>query len=318
MKLITIFWIILSLTIYSCSQKSQVIEIKNKITELETLKDKMNVSIDIGTDNTNDSLNYSNSFKKIINIGDSSSIRNNVNKYIDSIYFYQYDGRIELRNNTGLFTDLIGVEEYYEDKISYPTYIAKKLIFSDNTVKIVSDTFQNFSLQYNTHKKIKQIAVEADVRYPNVEYFTFDKITSKVLIEGEEVILTKMNDNEVSFLLPSSIEERIVGVNSFYKNRKALIRKSLSGSTTYPKEQIGHIDNLIAFYNNLITKIEKKELISNKDIDNYIEVNIPKLQKNITPMYFITFRYGTNADSIRLFIQNKKDVSYKKSFIIMK
>ncbi len=311
--------VILFLTIYSCGNKKEIQKIQNKISELEKIKSAMNISINIRPSNTKtDSLIHITSFKKPMLLRDSITTRRNVNKYMDSIFFTQDDGIIKLWNNSVLFNYIIGVEIYFDNKINFSDFVAKKIIFSDKTTQTIFDTIQNYRLQDKFLKEIEKIEIDALIRYPNVKHYTFNRLKTKTLIEGEQVLLTKMNDKEVSFFLPSSLEKRIVGIYSYYKNGKALLSKSSYGNSSYPKEQANHIEDLIKFYAKVIIKIENNELVSSDMIENYIEKNTPILTKKTTQMYSMTYEYEANVDSVRLFVQNKKDISYIRKIIITK
>ncbi|MEP0213862.1 MAG: hypothetical protein ABJD66_11640, partial [Cellulophaga sp.] len=179
-------------------------------------------------------------YKDKVYLNDSINAYKNIEDYFNLIEVSQAVDYINLNiNSTKTIFDILSVDSYYTDYVYSPVYIIKKLSYEDGSSTNINDTLREFDFikpdKFESSKKLKSILINIEFDYPIVNQYNLNRENNIGTIEREKVRLTKMSNKSLQLILPTSINERIVGINPICYNGKVLQKKSGGSSTLFPR-----------------------------------------------------------------------------------
>jgi len=326
---------ILILFLFSISCKTQnkelqeaQIELEEKIQGITSLLDFMDSSVVFAPTNKEikDSLTKRD-FKYAFNLKDSIVIKEKIENYLDSLHFYQTiqypKNYIELNYDDNNIGNIIGDFGYFSDKKKEePIYLLQKVFFKDKTTLSPNDTIDygisafKKGLQLKSSKPIEKLAIEVHYQYPIIKKFSLGKGNTKISLSEGEIILKRLDKNQVTLIMPKTLKERLVGMNAIYNDGRVLDSKGMSGNTLPSKKKLDFFKSVLTIQQDALKKLKDNEFKDKNALEIYINNKMPDEPKEEAPLYTGTYYFSGNVSSLDVFIKKEQNVFNKKNIVI--
>ncbi|WP_175418967.1 WG repeat-containing protein [Aureibaculum algae] len=328
---------ILSLLLFSIACKPQnkelqeaQIELEKKVQSIESLLAFMDSSIILtpADHEVNDTLKVSD-FRDAFGLKDTLVIEEHINNYLDSIKFVEKllypTNYLELDYYGYDFGKKISQSGYYTTPTKEePIFLLKKVFFKNKTTLAVNDTMvyspgnSRKGNQIESSKPAAKLAIEVQYQYPIINKVSLGIVNNKISLPEGDIILKKINKNEVTLIMPKMLEERIVDINAIYKDGNVLKKKGMSGNTLPSKKELLFFEKVLVIQKSTLKKLKDNEFKNKKKLDAYIKKNVPNEPTSTQQLFTGTYYFNGNVSSIDLFIKKEQNIFGKRNILIEK
>ncbi|WP_157972806.1 hypothetical protein [Aureibaculum luteum] len=328
---------ILSFLLFSIACKPQnkelqeaQIELEKIVQSIESLLAFMDSSIILtpADHEGNDSLKVSD-FRDAFGLKDTLVIEEHINNYLDSIKFVEKllypTNYLELDYYGYDFGKIISQSGYYTTPTKEePIFLLKKVFFKNKTTLAVNDTMvyspgnSRKGNQIESSKPAAKLAIEVQYQYPIINKVSLGIVNNKISLPEGDIILKKINKNEVTLIMPKVLEERIVDINAIYKDGNVLKKKGMSGNTLPSKEELLFFEKVLVIQKSALKKLKDNEFKNKKKLDAYIKKNVPNEPTSTQQLFTGTYYFNGDVSSIDLFIKKEQNIFGKRNILIEK